>query len=60
MSIGAYFIVGALATQLKGNALSLQTAIAVLPWYYIGFLVAGLGKMAKWQSHSECTLHQMK
>lgn len=60
MSVGVYFLVAAFATQLGAGAagqLSQQTAMAVLPWYFVGFLVIVLGKMAKWKSHGTCPVH---
>jgi len=59
LSIGAYFLVAAFNTQLqaRGDVLNVQTAISVLPWYFLGFLVMVLGKMAKWKSHGMCTVH---
>lgn len=57
LSVGAFFLVAAFATQLKGDVLSQQTAMSVLPWYFVGFLVLFLGKMAKWKSHGMCPVH---
>lgn len=60
MSVGAYFLVAAFSGQLKAvDVLSQSTAMAVLPWYFVGFLVLFLGKMAKWKSHGTCPVHKM-
>lgn len=36
---------------------SMVTAQAVLPWYFGGLLLIGLGKMAKWKCFGACMMH---
>ncbi len=57
-AIGAYFVVAAFGAQLRGDLLSQQTAVTVLPLYFLGFLVFALGKMAKWKCCEECSTHR--
>lgn len=57
MSVGVYLLVAGFATQLRADSLSAQVAMNILPWYFVGFLVVVLGKMAKWKSHGECPVH---
>lgn len=35
-------------------------ATRILPWYFLGFLLAGLGKFAKWQACVACPVHGFK
>lgn len=61
LSVGIFVLVGAFATQWKAAApLSQATASGVLPLYFVGLLLAIIGKMAKWKSHGTCPVHQMK
>ena len=59
LSVGAFALVAAFATQLRADPLSQATAMSVLPWYFVGFLVMFLGKMAKWKAHGACPVHKM-
>ena len=53
LSIGAYFLVAAFSAQLqaRGDVLSVQTVVGILPWYFVGFLVMVLGKMEIGRAH---------
>jgi len=57
MSVGVYLLVAGFAAQLRAESLSMQVAMNILPWYFLGFLVVVLGKMAKWKSHGTCPVH---
>jgi len=59
-TVGVWAIATAFITQLgTGAAASVSaTAMAVMPWYFAGILLAGLGKMAKWRCWGMCTMHK--
>ncbi len=57
-SIGAYFLVAAFGAQLRGDLISQQTAVTVVPLYFLGFLVMALGKIVKWKSWECCQMHK--
>jgi len=58
-ALGLWALVGGFATQFASG---MPTAVngAVLGWYFLGILLVGVGKMVKWKSCGNCTVHTMK
>jgi membrane-bound ClpP family serine protease len=56
MTIGFWALVTGFIMHFTSTAALSVTAQAVMPWYFAGFLVFGLGMMAKWKACS-CGMH---
>lgn len=59
-SVGIFILVAGLGAQLAigltgQNSLGLYAA--VLPLYFVGLVVKGLGKIVDMESHRKCALH---
>ena len=57
-ALGLWALVGGFATQF-GSAAPTAVNGSVLGWYFLGVLLFGVGKMAKWKSCGNCTVHKM-
>jgi len=61
MALGIWALVAGFVTQFDSVApASMATAQVVVPWYFGGVLLVGLGKMAKWKSCGVCMAHGAK
>lgn len=57
MTVGLWCLVTGFVMQFQSAATTLMaTAQAVMPWYFVGFLLFGLGKIAKWKT-CMCPMH---
>jgi len=58
MTIGFWALVTGFLMQFNSTEALATTAQTVMPWYFAGFLVFGLGMMAKWKSFGACSMHK--
>ena len=53
-----WVLVGAFATQFTSGAPTMFS-LHLFGWYLGGIIIAGIGKMAKWKAHGNCSVHKM-
>ena len=58
MTIGLWVLVTGFVMQFNSTAALATVAQAVMPWYFAGILIFGLGKMAKWKCFGACMMHK--
>jgi len=59
-SVGIFILIAGLGAQLAVGLTgqnSLQLYAAVLPLYFVGLVVKGLGKIVGMESHRKCAIH---
>ncbi|MEK6887804.1 MAG: hypothetical protein AABX14_02545 [Candidatus Aenigmatarchaeota archaeon] len=56
-AIGIWALVAGFATQLSSGAPTVVNVV-LLGWYFLGVLLIGLAKMAKWKSCGRCNMHK--
>ncbi len=55
LTLGLFALVEGFKTQFN----SYYGGNSVILWYFVGIILLMIGKMAKWKSHSTCTVHNM-
>ena len=58
MTVGLWTVVSGFVIQFGIGSVPIATvAQAVMPWYFVGLLFLGFGKMAKWKAFCACNAH---
>ena len=55
-ALGLWALVSGFTAQFN-SAMPTAVNVAVLGWYFLGILLVGIGKMAKWKAHAMCSVH---